>query len=351
MTSYFALVTFGGIILAMNSVPIVAKLPVPTGNPWLPTPDDPATVPIPVPVIIVRVEGPYTAQDRKLWTFLLHAVWDELDDKVIHEIPIKEINGVFRQLSGRHHTDWLWESAERLAATRIRWIRTDGDRRYKGVDNLLGAETDEDAKETGMLRFNFPPLLIPILKDPKRFARLRTHVMIELSSKYAVTLYELLESIANKDSPVLEASVEELRQWLKVPTGKMMRWQDFRRKVLEKAVKQINGKAEEVGFRVMMKPLKESRAVTRVWFMVVKTKERIALEDTLRDREPQHNLSGVLLKTETYEKAKQYARGWDVYALEDEWRAWAQIKRAWPPRNPDGAFINFCKQRGPYPWR
>ena len=39
----------------------------------------PATVPVPLPVVMVRVEGPFTALDRKLWLLLLHHAWDELD--------------------------------------------------------------------------------------------------------------------------------------------------------------------------------------------------------------------------------------------------------------------------------
>jgi hypothetical protein len=141
----------------MKQSTALAKLPLPTGNPWLVSPDDPATVPVPLPVIIVSVEGPYTEQDRKLWTFLLHAVWDELGEKVIHEIPIREIMRVFRDLRGRHHTDWIWESAERLADTKVRWIRTEGDKRYRGVGHLFGAETEDEVKEKGTLRFHFPP--------------------------------------------------------------------------------------------------------------------------------------------------------------------------------------------------
>jgi len=51
----------------------------------------------------------------------------------------------------------------------------------------------------------------------------------------------------------------------------------------------------------------------------------------------------IVLATETYEKAKKVAPGWDVYALEHDWRAWLVDKEA--PRNPDAAFIGFCKQR------
>jgi len=44
------------------------------------------------------------------------------------------------------------------------------------------------------------------------------------------------------------------------------------------------------------------------------------------------------LKAATYEAAREVAPGWDVYALEAEWRDWIVE----PPRNADKAFVGFC---------
>jgi len=332
----------------MNTTTPAIKSPEATGNPWLPMPDDPATVPVPLPVLIVSVDGPYTEQDRKLWIFLLHAVWNELEEKAIHELRVRDIKQVFRD----HNVNWIWDSSERLADTKVRWIRTEGDRRYKGISSLFSAEVDDESRDTGILRFSFPSLLIPILKDPHRFARLRTHFMIELSGKYAVTLYELLESVANKDIPMLESTVEELRNWLKVPKGKLERWQDLRRRALEPGLKQINDNKEAAGLHVTMRPIKIGRAITRVRFEVSKTEQREELDEKLSDKqiplfgEDSYN---PRLKQSTLEAAKKIASGWDIYALEAEWRNWGRKRKGWPPDNPDGAFINFCKKRGPYP--
>src|SRR5712691_1849130 len=124
----------------MNRRALPAKLPVPTGDPWIPSPADPATVPVPLPVIIVSVDGPYTERDRKLWTFLLHAIWDKLDEKdVIHEIPVTDISHVFRELGGEHDSRWIWESARRLAKTTVEWRYTEGDTRYEGIAALFSA--------------------------------------------------------------------------------------------------------------------------------------------------------------------------------------------------------------------
>ena len=53
------------------------------------------------------------------------------------------------------------------------------------------------------------------------------------------------------------------------------------------------------------------------------------------------------LRPETYERAKACAPGWDIYAIEQEWREWLTE----PPRDANAAFIGFCKKwyekRGP----
>jgi len=46
------------------------------------------------------------------------------------------------------------------------------------------------------------------------------------------------------------------------------------------------------------------------------------------------------LKAETYDLARKAAPGWDIYALEHEWKEWITE----PPRNPDAAFVGFCRK-------
>ena len=78
--------------------PAQKKGPKPTGNIWKPSETHPATVPVPLPVVMVRVEGPFTALDRKLWLLLLHHAWDELgSDKPYHVISVTELLRLFRK--------------------------------------------------------------------------------------------------------------------------------------------------------------------------------------------------------------------------------------------------------------
>ncbi|MEL7114013.1 MAG: replication initiator protein A [Pseudomonadota bacterium] len=53
--------------------------------------------------------------------------------------------------------------------------------------------------------------------------------------------------------------------------------------------------------------------------------------------------AGLALKPETLEAARAAAPGWDIYALEAEWQAFAAKS---PPRDPDAAFLGWVKKQG-----
>jgi len=71
--------------------------------------------------------------------------------------------------------------------------------------------------------------------------------------------------------------------------------------------------------------------------MVIFTNRGTLLASDVVDAEP---LPVVRLSADVYAKAKEAAPGWDVYALEQEWRGWMTEA----PRNPDAAFVGFCRK-------
>lgn len=52
----------------------------------------------------------------------------------------------------------------------------------------------------------------------------------------------------------------------------------------------------------------------------------------------------VRLSPDAYSQAREAAPGWDVYALEQEWRDWMADGGLDAPANPDKAFLGFCRK-------
>jgi len=265
-----------------------ARLPLvrANGSVWHPQPDNPASVPVPLPVILANVLGPYTELDRKLWRFLLHAAWDDLDTKRLHTIRVLEIARVFSELTGNKDYSWVMQSARRLAQTRIEYKITCGDPRFDVSKDEAGegfAVFLSAAKKTdmGFLIYEIPAALIEIIKKPLRFARIRTHFVITLSGKHSVTLYEILESFANLRNPRVTVSLTELREWLNLAPDAYADWRDFNKWVLMPALRQINANPEGAGFSVELRQVKSGKTITHLEFSLTKTDER-ELTDTLQ---------------------------------------------------------------------
>ncbi|MGO9005298.1 MAG: replication initiation protein [Beijerinckiaceae bacterium] len=345
--------------------------PKPTGNPWAVTPAKPASVPVPLPIVMVRVEGSYTALDRKLWLLLLHNAWDDLDKPMhIHEASISEVLRLFRQFGrrdlgqrgvierSRQSTEHgeaaaIWQSVRRLVKTTVDWE----DEEYQGISALLAsAMTNKSQRESGRIYYTFSPQLAKNVLLPRAFARLRTHFIMGLRSKYAVTLYEILEGYANRREPVCVVSMDDLRQWLKVPDSAAYGvWRAFRRRVIEPAINEINKHGDDAGFSVAYEAIREGKAYTKIKFTVTKTdgrqerdaalgqkakvyKRRARAIAGLADPENPPNPSGDALDA--------FRRKWpgnDPYEVigrfHDKWRA----EGCAVLRKPDGAFLKFAE--------
>ncbi len=327
------------------------ELPQPTGDPWKPDINAPATVPIATQLVMSNITGQFRERERKLWTFLIHAVWDDLDKNVIHEIPVIKVSKLFREIGGDHNSKWLKEYLYSIAQTTMIFEGQNENHTVWRTTNLISSADIIKDKITGeeILSFEIPKKMVIMLKERYRFTRLRPHLMIALSGKYAVTLYELLESVANQKTPILKASISDLRKWLKVPTDKLLAWGNFFDRAIKPAVNELNQHSEESGFTVSYKIIKGIRGkVEEIHFTVTKVDSRTIFEEKIKRnvRKPIDLNSNIpSLKSITFEKASNILKesGIDKYYAESQWREWCLNKKQLPD-NPDSAFLGFCRE-------
>lgn len=323
------------------------------GSPFIINQHNPASVPVPVPVILADVVGKYTERDRKLFRFLVHAAWDELETKRRHSISMRDVTAVFEDLTGAKDHDWIKSSARRLFDMEVTYKITCGDPRFDVSPEEAGEGwtrflSGVHFSPMGVMTYEIPAALIDIIKKPMRFARIRTHFVIGLSGKHTVTLYEILEAFANKDDPSFVVSVDELRQWLNLKPGQYDDWKDLKKRCLAPAIDQINKDPEGAGFSAEYVPVKNGKNITHLRFTMTKTQQRAMFDGSMTSaaeaaRDRAANPGRPVLKAKTLTDAKRLYPRADIAQLERDWFAlWARSSK--PLKYPDAAFLGFAKK-------
>jgi len=297
---------------------------------------------------------PLTLTDRRIYNLLLANAWDAIAEPIDHKIPKRDLQQTLHK-----GTDRLGDSIERLmsAIVKVR-LQRDGKWETERV-NLLGPNSEPDASD-GFVRYSFDPKLRKIILESTVFARLHKKIMFALSSKYSLALYEMIQKRGNMTRSYEEFTIKDLRGFLGVPEDKLSSWINLRNKAIDPAVKEVSGLSD---FEVRYEPIRSTEkgktksiaAVKLIWSRKTDLKDVVReLNNTKVGRRARINgavesvafgpatAAHFALRPDTLEKAKSMIPGYDIYAVEADWKRWAQTKGELPER-PDGAFIAFCK--------
>ena len=198
---------------------------------------------------------PLTLADRRIYNQLLENAWDAIDKPVMHVIAKSELRG------SHNSNDRIGESIERLMSAIVKveavW---DGKPAIERVQ-LLGGNV-EMARSDGLFEYEIPPRLRKIISNSTVFARLQREVMFALSSKYALTLYEMVQKRGNLRWRSSEKfSLDALRGVLGVPKNKLTSWSNLRLRAIDPAVAEVCALSD---YMVEVKPIKTGRSVTHV---------------------------------------------------------------------------------------
>lgn len=303
---------------------------------------------------------PLTLTDRRIYNLLIEHAWDTIDKPVEHSIAKQTLRG------SHSNNDRVGETIERLMAAivKVRVLR-DGKEEIERVQ-LLGGNA-EQVRADGIVRYEFPAKLRRIVKNSTIFARLHKEVMLALSSKYALALYEMVQKRCNMRRNYEEIPLAELRGYLGVPRGKLLSWSNLSNRALKPAVKEVSALSD---FIVEAVPVQKGRKIIAVklsWWPKdgegiqqvatelnhSKVGRKARIEGTVERVDVATSTGNIpLLRDKTLQNAKEKVQpyGLDANALELEWRHWASRREA--PNNPDGAFLKWLDthlERNAYP--
>ncbi|MFT3688485.1 replication initiation protein [Paenirhodobacter sp.] len=295
---------------------------------------------------------PLTLTDRRIYNQLLENAWEAIDKPVTHVISKA-------QLRGSHNSnDRIGDSIERLMSAIVKvQVVWDGEPAVERVQ-LLGGNI-EGLRRDGLMEYEIPPRLRKIIANSQVFARLQREVMFALSSKYALTLYEMVQKRGNLRWKASERfTLDAIRGILGVPKGKLTSWSNLKLRAIDPAVQEVSALSD---FMVEIEPIKTGRSVSHVemrWWrksgetaadralqfskMGRKARAETVLETPIPARPDWLARKGAALMTETYETARLRHPGYDIYFVESEWRAWTEGRA--PARDPDRAYLAFFRR-------
>jgi hypothetical protein len=358
-----------------NLLPI--EVAMPEKKPKLRTIDvvpDELTMVKPSELIECTELAPLTLADRRTYNLLLLNAWDSIAEDKSHVIAKKELRGL------HSNNDRVGDSIERLmsvvCSTQV--VRSDG-KSYTRRFHLMETSDDQnDNEDMGLLYYDFPAHLRSIIKNSTQFARLKREVIFALSSKYALSLYELVSKRINlKHKKTEEIPLARFRVLFGVEEGKLPLFKNLKQRAIDPAVLEVNGLAE---FGCSVDPVYTGKKITAVklsWWAKTDEEKKAAIREVQGSKigrkarlmsrvetivpppaalpapkpEPRRTPSNygrydgvgnLLLKTKTYERAREIAPGLDIYYLESEWREWAANKGE-AISFPDVAFLNFVR--------
>jgi hypothetical protein len=232
-----------------------------TGSPLDPN-DGTASLIKPAELVDVVELTPLTLVDRRSYNLLIAHAWDRIDEDVEHAIPKAALRGTHES------NDRLGPTIRRLMAAQVevRIVR-DGKRYLRRIQLLGVVDRPEDEDEDGNVYYRFPAELREIIQRSDIFARLQTEVMFCFTSKYALTLYEMIQKRGYlKHKHVEEFSTDEMRGLLGVHPGRLTEFDSLRRKALIPAVDEVNAFSP---FMVQLDAIRHGRKVSKlrlIWF-------------------------------------------------------------------------------------
>lgn len=130
----------------------------------------------------------------------------------------------------------------------------------------------------GTVDIHFHEDVLPLLVQAKtEYTKYYFQNIQRLKSGYSIKIYELCKQYQNTRQGYRDLTIEELKTFLDIPLKKYPRFSNFKQKILNVAVPEIN---EKTDIKLDIEPIKKGRSVTGIRFYItIKNKEKEVQEE------------------------------------------------------------------------
>lgn len=253
-------------------------------------------------VSVIHVEGTMTLLERKIYNVLLLNAYDKLGEQSVHTMP----TWILCDLLGYNsqNTQHLEIALTNLMTTTVQFnLLRDGKREWKAAPMLAQAEISD-----GVCTYYYSPVIAEWLRNPEVYTNINLSVINEFRTVHGLTLYE--NCVRFRDIGQTGAIDLDLFRIL-MGAHRVKSYEDFkefRRAVIDKAVKEINSCSD-----ILVEPsfVKEGHRVTGVSFKVKRNQQRRIFSDDIDDPRTKIRQTPLFIRLLSYGVPDQLA---ELYA-------------------------------------
>lgn len=204
---------------------------------------------------------------RKIANALLFNAYDDLLEKEEYEIHVATLCKLIGYDSNDHKT--IKKALVNLLATVIEWNLVDGSKvDAEGIWNASSIISDASI-DGPLCTYSYSNKMKKLLYRPELYGRLNMVVQAKFQSTYGLALYENCIRYQNiEKTPWLD--IMKFRKLMGVEDGKYKIFRDFKNRVIEKAVEEVN-KYSSVSVTPQYR--KQGRQVISIQFLIKPVKE------------------------------------------------------------------------------
>jgi hypothetical protein len=202
--------------------------------------------------------GRMSLRGAKLFHLLVQSAGVDVTEQKTHRITLAALNETFHLAVPE-----LIELIDELHTTTLKLKLTDSKGRSytKSGPILSDVEREDEDQQQAEVRFEFSPALRKAISNSTHWAVISKRAVLAFESRYALRLYTVLSLRAGLRKTSEDFTIDELREVLGVPTGKLKDWKNLRMRAVDPAMAEINHLA---GFHAGYVPIKRGRKVVGV---------------------------------------------------------------------------------------
>ena len=261
-----------------------------------------------------------------------HAGPDMGDPHKWHELPfaqLRQVAGVSR-LTAEEADHYLSDLVTYQVGYWIYDINKKATRVRRGVVvhdaeiTFAGKTEPEHANAPNVVRWLFGHTFCEVAQSSDFWTSIDRSVVRVLRSRYAIALYQHLCSLAGLKHPSITLTVDELREILGVPPGRLAAFKDLNGQALKPALCEVNAHSRWIVTSTLIKRQRSVVAVELAWTaragpeaLPAATADSPA--PAVSDSFP---ASGTIRDSAWGAIARELANGYDVDKVADDYRAW-----------------------------